>query len=218
MSEELQATRDRAAEHTSSALTLRTELEAFEIESPDDRASFEELVRSCRAKVKAIEEERLKISRPLDQALKALRALFRPPIDAWSAVEQLCRAKILAYETARAEEQAARERALAEEIAAKAQAEGLTPDAAIDALCVVGEELEVAQEEEPAAGSCVVKSWDAEVVDLRALVEAVVAGAAPLELVRADDSAVRIFARAHGETASVPGVRFFQKSSLRVKS
>lgn len=128
-------------------------------------------------------------------------------------------------ERERAAEQAAREAAEAARKAAEAAArENARPQtveraaekaAAAEAVAQQAAEQAAEIERPKAAGTAAVKTWSAQVTDLRALIQHVAAHPEFTNLLVANDTALNALARAQKEGFSMPGVRAVSKTSIR---
>lgn len=100
-----------AAQDANEALDL---IRSFPCETADDEAAIAGFVREFRAREKAIDEKRTKVTKPLLQAKKEVDALFAPVLEALKQAQAICRAKLADAEARRATERA---RALAVAVA-----------------------------------------------------------------------------------------------------
>jgi chromosome segregation ATPase len=124
-----------------------------------------------------------------------------------------------AAEAARIEaERAAREAAkLAERAEAKVEkAEAKAADLELAAASVVAPIVDIPRA--TAAGVAGRENWKAEVVDLRALVQAVAAGQAPLSLLQANDKVIGQQARSLKAEFVVPGIRVWAERGIAARS
>lgn len=172
-----------------------------------------------KAQIEAIEEARKQITRPLDESIKRAieqqRAAQQPFLEAdehlkgllagWNEQEH----RRIAREQAEAEQ----ERARLENEAQRAAAEGRLDDAA--ELQIKRDSTGGTKKAHRPAGSQIRKTWKAEVTDFDALVKAVAENAMlPSNLLQVNQSALNALARAVDGKVSVPGVRFYQDTTV----
>jgi len=119
----------------SEAGKAKTLAEAYEIDGPETYEMAGKDLQQIKARLKAVDEQRKSITRPLDEAKKAIMALFDAPTRFLQGAEGLLKQKMLAFSEeqerkqrelrAKLEEEARkeRERLAAEAAAARAKAE-----------------------------------------------------------------------------------------------
>ena len=182
------------------------------------------MLAEIKGRAKDMDTLRKSMTRPLDESKRRIMDLFRPIEQQLADAEQHLKGQMLGFnrqeqrrlEAERAAAEAERQRLASE--AAQAVQEGRYTDA------VVAAEDSLAVPEPPrtpqrAAGTSVLTTWHAEVVDIQALLLAVATGEAPLGLVKADQSALDALARAtKQEGVAVPGVRFYKEESMRAQA
>lgn len=206
-----------------SALAL---VEAFEV---TDAATFEiggEELKAIKSRAAVLEEQRKAITKPMDDANKAVMDLFRGPLDLLGKAEGILKTKLLAYqqEEARriAAERLAAERAAQEErdrLAAEAEklaAEGRAGEAMVKQQ--VAEMIVAAPPATPeptkVQGLASRTTVEFEVTDLHALVKHIAATPELIALVAPDSVKLRAYVRGLGTACQLPGVRVFEKASL----
>lgn len=214
------------ARSAASAIAL---VEAFEVV---DASTFElagEELRGIKRRATELDEKRKSITKPLDDAKKAVMDLFRGPIDLLTKAEGILKAKMLDYQR---EEQrkAAEQRRLAEE-AATAERERLRKEA--EALAAEGKHGEAALkevvadmvapvatqvEEIKAAGVSTRKTVDFELVDMVQLIEHIARNQELAGLLKTDDVKLRAYVRGLGMATKLPGVRVFEKETLAARA
>lgn len=210
--------------------------QAYVIDSPEMATAAAEELGSIKAKQKKLDEVRLSMTRPLDEAKKRIMDLFRGPQDLLAKAETTIKAAIGTYqaeerrkaeEARRAAEEAARqererleaERKAAEE-AAKAAAAAGDEEAAAAAQAqavVLAAEAEVVEHLAPAvveqptklAGIATRQDWDFEIVDEAAI---------PREFLVVDEKKVRAYVKAMKSDAKIPGVRVFAKEVIAARA
>lgn len=239
--------------------------ESLVVDSPEMYQLAAGELQAIVAKKKKIEDLRLSITRPMDEAKKRVMDLFRGPIAALERAQDKIEGAMLAFKRAedhrvaaeRAEaerkareerEEAERARKLAEQEAERALQEAAAAAAQGDIATAAAAELRASQASEAAVAAEVTlelseiapsapvetsrakasgiggrENWKAEVTDLRALV--IAAGKAAeagddtlLGYLMADTQALGGVARALKKQARVPGVRFYAKESLSVRT
>lgn len=219
------------AKGADSALAL---VESFEV---TDAATFElgaEELKAIKAKAATLEDQRKAITKPMDDAKKAVMDLFRGPLDLLTKAEGVLKGKLLAYQQEETRK-AAEQRRIVEQAAA-AEREKLRKEA--EALAAQGRAGEALVKEQIAdmvvatapatieppkvAGLATRTSIEFEVTDLGALIMFIATGergkalANPqlLALIAADSVKLRAFTKGLGTACDLPGVRVFEKASL----
>lgn len=122
----------------SAALTGRAQkalafIQSFEVETAEDYSLAADELRAIKQRANAIEEQRTGITGPINQALRAVNALFKGPAELLAQAESILKRKMLGYQQEqeriaaearrKAEEAAAAERKRLEEEAAARQRE-----------------------------------------------------------------------------------------------
>lgn len=210
----------------SSALDLVRDFEITDV--PTFEIAADEL-RTIKARASSLDEQRKGITKPLDDAKKAVMDLFRVPLDTLAEAERILKSKMLTYQ--QAEEAKAREARMAAERAAQAERDRLAAEAA--ELTAQGRTGEAAVKEQvaqmvvatpvavPAApavkGISTSTTVDFEVVDLLALVQHVAAHPELVGLLAVDTTKLRAYVRGLGLQTNLAGVRVFQKQSLAAR-
>lgn len=229
---------DESALQRTSSLALRL-AEGFVIDSPDMAQIAADERNKIKAKAKALEEDRMKLTRPLDESKAAIIAKYRPHIEGlneavrildtaiigWSAEQE----RVRKLEQQRLEDEARTAREAAEREAAARQAEA---DAAAKAGAAVEQ---VEQLQQAAATAAVVAQTVIAPAALRTDKPAGVSVAGSLDfeeenkgmfvryaldkgllnLIVIDSVATRNYVRALGERAVVPGLKIVRKGSVR---
>ncbi len=192
----------------------------------------------------AIEDMRTAITGPLNTALKAVNALFKPPLDALAGAETVYKRKMIAYsleqarlaalERVEAERKAQEARLSAEQESMRLAAEARALEAAGN-VAMAAERAAEAQAAESvaavtiaapvrevvkAAGITVRKTVDFD-VDLAKLVIGVASNLAEhpewMAYLQAADVAIRAQVRATGMATRIPGVRVFEKDGITAR-
>lgn len=172
-----------------------------------------------------LDEQRRKITKPLDDAKKAVMDLFRGPLEMLARAESVLKQKMLDYrnEIARraAAEQAAREEAARiererlEREAAQLAAAGRAEEAAVKkdiASLVVAAPAEVVAPR--VAGVAVRETWDFEVTDKSALIAFVASNPTYEAVLAVDEKALRQLVLAMKDHLPLAGVRVFRRQSI----
>jgi hypothetical protein len=211
------------AKHGAAALQL---VEDFVV---NDDATYQlagEELQAIQRREKQLNDTRMSITRPMDEAKARVMELFRSPVETLGKAAGILKGKMLGYgqEVARkaAEERQAAERAaqaerdrLAAEAAALA-AQGRTGEAEVKtqvAAMIVA--APPTQAEAPkVAGVSERKTVEFEVVDLLALVKHVAEHPELVGLLAIDGVRVRAHVKSLGLACKTPGIRVFEKSSL----
>lgn len=72
-------------------------LEPFTITTDEEQVKVAGVLRDAKARSKYLEERRKEITVPLNNALRAVNDLFRPPRERFDAIEKMLKGKIAAY-------------------------------------------------------------------------------------------------------------------------
>lgn len=218
--------------HPSAATLSRGAASALELVNDFaivDDATFEigaDELKAIKAKASALDEQRKAITKPMDDAKKAVMDLFRAPIDALTKAEGILKGKMLGYQ--QEVERRANEARLEAERAAKAERERLERQAA--ELTAQGRTGEAAVKEQVAqmvvaapvavprapvvAGISTRETIDFEVTDLHALIKHVAERPELVNLLAADKVKLGAYVRGLGVQSNLPGVRVFPKQSI----
>lgn len=76
-------------------------LSTFVIQNDADEANIVGVIQETKSRAKALEAKRTEITKPLNEALRAVNALFKPPKDRFEALERMLKGKVVAYMTAK---------------------------------------------------------------------------------------------------------------------
>jgi hypothetical protein len=187
---------------------------------------------------KQVEDQRLSMTRPLDESKKVIMDFFRPITDALDKAESELKSKLVAYsndqarirreaeERARREAEAAR-RAEQERLAAEAAAAAEAGDEAkADELVAEAVAAEAAPvivvaphvEAPKAAGVSKRDNWIGEVTDIGALIVAAAERPELRVLLAVDTKALGKLAKAYKDTVPIPGVRIYNEPVLSVRA
>jgi hypothetical protein len=205
---------------------IATRAEQFAIEASDyqcsDRQTFTvgaSQLRQVKDMQKALEERRVSVTGPINEALRTINGWFKTPMDKLKAVESNYKNKMASFEYAerqriRQEEAEARrradeERAELERRAVKAAEQGKTEKAEqlIErAVAVVPEAPATAPLK--ASGIGFSEQWEFEIVD---------AAKVPREFCMVDEKKIGQYVRAMKDTAEIPGVRIFSRPKVSAR-
>lgn len=215
------------------------------VETAGDYELAADELRAIKQRQKALEEERTKITKPLNAVVKAVNDLFRAPGDFLDQAESIIKNKMLAYTKEQqriederrieAEKQAAAERERLEN-EAKAMREAALKEAqqsSGDSNSVAAVEEKAAQIEMQAAlvSPVVIQAETpkvqgisrraktvAEVVDKKALVKHIAENEHLLDLLVVDSVKLRQMANALGENLNLPGVSVTKEDLLAIRA
>lgn len=169
-------------------------LREWPVETVKDEEDAAEILREIKRKAKDVDAKRTAITGPLNTAKRAVDDLFRPALDLLREAEAVLKGKITASMAARAE---------ANRKALEAAAAASTPAQASAALASV-------QAGGAPPGVMTRWSWDVEVTDPTAI---------PRSFLTLDYHKVNEHLHNHPEAPpEVPGLRFFRKATLAVKT
>lgn len=184
------------ANETNQAITL---LNSFEILNQDDLNFASELVKTVKDRWKELEEKRTAITKPINEGLRAINALFKPVQDPLAQAELIIKSKIANFTLM---QRAAQERAM-QAAAAAAQA-GNTQRAMLQLAATVPVETP--------KGVTVKDHWDFEVYDESQI---------PREYLSVDpDKIKKAIWYADTERTPprpIPGIRFFKRGAVTVR-
>ena len=197
------------------------------IHNQDDYNTASDVLKEVKSRYKELDTQRKNITKPLDDAKKAVMELFRQPLDLLGKAESKIKSLMIGY-TAEQEKKAREEQEKLQKLAeAEAERERKKLEAKIERAKASGkeekvEELEMQKEaiipmdvpvvtaniEQP-KGISYKEKWTAEVVDFKAL---------PDEYKLPNQQALDKVAQATKGSLSIPGVKFNMEkvSSVRV--
>lgn len=210
--------------------------QAYVIDSPEMATAAAEELGQIKAKQKKLDELRLSMTRPLDEAKKRIMDLFRKPQELLAQAETTIKGAIGTYqaeerrkaeEARKAAEEAARKvveeatrqaneaRRAAEEAAKDgntANAQQLEEEAAVlEQSAETMQHLAPAVVEAPVklAGVSTRQDWDFEITDEDAI---------PREFLVVDEKKIRAYVKAMKSDAKIPGVRVFAKDVIAARA
>ncbi len=207
---------------------LLAEVANFGVTSAEQYNAAGDLLRTVKGRQKQVEAERKSILRPLSEAKDHIIDLFKPIETNLTNAERLLKASMLDWDRAeqkrrddaeaeaREAQRIEQERLNAE--AAEAEAEG--NDARATVLQEMAEDvpLETPPPVERAAGTSVRQVWHGEVTDKKRLVQAVLIGQAPLDLLTVNMPLLNQMAREEKENFHVPGAKAVMEEQMAVRS
>lgn len=203
--------------------------QALVIDSPTARELADMELKAVARQEKALTEQRLSLTRPLDEVKKGIMALFDPAIKALSDIQTAYKTKMLAWDQAERlrideENRKAREAAAAEERRQREAAEALRKEAEAKSaagLAAEAEALQAAAAEvdstptlpapivvpvaRPKGSSYTAKRWTFEIVNVAEI---------PREYLLPDEKKIGGLATDLKGDAKVPGVRFFEVENI----
>jgi hypothetical protein len=201
-------------------------VESFEVNDATTYELAADELTTIKRKASQLDDQRKAITKPLDDAKKAVMDLFRGPLDLLTRAEGILKGKMLTYQ--QEEQRKATEARLSAERAAQEERKRLEAEAA--QLVAAGRHGEavvkqavaemivaapVAVAEAPkVSGVAVRTSVDFEVVDLVQLVQHVAQHPELVGLLTVDSVKLRGYVRGLGTACNLPGVRVFEKASL----
>lgn len=204
---------------------MRDTVDGLIISNDDDQASAGDIVKDLRRARAKLEDKRTAITGPLNESLKQVNGLFRPPRDQideiLSALKKkmdnyaALQAQIAADEARQAREEAARQEAEARKAAEELEAAGATETAEAVVEAAEGAVEKAAKEPKPQisrgekASTSVVTRWVAEITDIREFLHAVADGEYPIVCIgEIKMGAMHQKARAEKVEKTHRGVRF----------
>jgi hypothetical protein len=201
----------------------------FSITSVDQYDTSGEVLKSIKAKQRELNDLRLSLTRPLDDAKGRIMALFKPAGDRLSKAETLIKGAMLTFQRGQEE----RRRIAEAEARAEAERERLKLQRQADAARKKGnedkaEDLEdraasvpvpiVTVEKPSVSGVATRTTWRAEVVDMLELVKACAEGRQPLSLLEPNMVILNAQARALKRELTIPGVRAVAEEGIAARA
>jgi len=212
------------------ALKKAGDAASIKVTTQDEYEAASETLAGLRGFRKGLEAKRKEMTAPLDQSKKAITEFFRSPIERLENAERHLSRTLSAYydevqRKAREAEAAAiaareKEEAKLRKQAERAEEKGqLTKAVALQNRADIAAAAPVVAEVAAPSSSAttVATLWSAEVYDKLALIKAVAAGQASMNLLEANMPAINAIARAEKDTLSIPGVRAVSTRSVRAR-
>lgn len=223
------------------ATAVLDDVKAIVIDSPEMLEYGTGELTAIVTRKKQLTEQRMSVTRPMDEAKARIMDIFRGPIDYLEQAERTLKGSIQAYQrrlevearkqredaerAARAERERlaaeARERAAAAETAAKegreeeaAQMAAESQSLSMEAAVTVAPRVSVAAAPK---GLSTRANWKAEVTSMAELVAYVAANPSFINLLTVDATALNALAKAQKEAFSIPGCRAFNDAVVAVR-
>jgi len=210
------------------ATTLLDQAKAYTIQNCDQLKTAAAELSKIKAKAKELDDQRKRMTKPLDDSKKEIMDFFRAPLDFLADAESILKRAIAGYQEAQeraareaqakldAEARKQQERFLAR--AEKAEESGKVEKAqelAIQAANTVAPVI--AANVAKAEGISSRKNWKAEVTDKLALVQAVAAGKLPISMLDVNMTSLNAIAKATKGEVEYPGVRFYHETVVSAR-
>lgn len=210
-------------------------IQAVRITTAEECQAAVDQTREIKAKAARLEETRKAMTRPLDDAKKAIMDFFRGPADLLAKAETLLKGSITTFQQeqariaaaaaaeARRQEEAdrarqAEEQAAAEALLQQAEAAALAGDTATaealeeKAMAAQAQAAPISTYVAPAMekpkGAAIRKVWKARVID---------AALVPDQFKTINEKALDAYAKSMKQDAKVPGVEFYSEDSLAIR-
>ena len=198
----------------------------WDIKTSENAVAAGEDLKRVKGLAKQVNEKRLAITRPLNDALKEVNALFKPAQDWLKQAESLLKGKILAFQAE--QDRIARELQAKADADARKERESLERKARLAELVRKPEKAEEIREEAETKVAPVVTSaapkisgvvrretWKAEVTDKQALVRHIIERQpALLVLIKIDQSLLNARAREMKDKFDLPGAKAVKEASI----
>jgi hypothetical protein len=207
---------------------LWVEATVLTYDTAEDREKASKLFRTLKTIRKDAVDERMAMTRPLDESKKLIMEKYQGILDQVDKAIASVQAGMLKYDSeqdriraeaaAKAAQEAAAARRALEAQAAAAAKSGDQETATAIAEAAVTIQAAPPPPEVKHAGESKQTYWSAEVTNLVELVAAVASGLAPLSCVEACMPALNALAKAHKEGLKIPGVRAVSKEVLKGRS
>lgn len=198
---------------------------ACAIKTAEQYSGAAEYLKSIKGLLKGIEDARTRITRPINEALRAVNAQAKDASTPLATAEMQIKRAMIAYsdeqerirreEQRKADEAARREQEKLQERAAKAAASGKVEKAVELETRAASVVAPIINREPPKiSGIGARENWRAECTDLKALVKAVAEGRAPLSYLQANDKVLGAQARSLKSDFVCDGVRVWADKNL----
>lgn len=198
---------------------IEARIRALEITNQDQYNEANAFLKEVKAKIKMIEDQMLPIKKSAYGAYLDIMKLIKNLTEPFVSFETIVKAKIGFYLQAQEKIRKAEEevrRKMIEEQRIK-DAEALVAQGKPQEADAVLEKKMVVPKSEPIdkGGTYIVETWRAEIVDFKALVNAVAEGKADLMLLAPNQSALNKMAGVHKDGFNIPGVKAISETSVR---
>ena len=222
-----------ASEAARSANALLSLAQNCKIETHDDAEIVAGDIGTIKSKIKALDDKRKSITKPLDEAKAAIMDLFRSPVDLLTQAEAHYKRAYADWQTRerlRLEAEAAEQRRITDELARQAQAEADRLQEQLQSASLADDEIEsiAAQAEasrieaetirhlaptasapQKVAGLSARENWDFEIVDANLI---------PREYLMPDEKKIRQIVKAMKSQTNIPGIRAFSDSIISARA
>lgn len=196
--------------------TILKEAEHYKVATAEQYSLSADMLKRIKGHQKKLDDEEKTITKPLNDALKATRDLFRSPKADAEKAESLVKRALLAYadeqdrirreEQRKADEQARKEREKLEEQARKAAASGKEEKADLYSQRAAAVVPAVIQRAPPViSGLSTRETWHFEVTNEMEV---------PRQYLSVDDKKIRAVVNALKKDANIPGVRVWSDKGL----
>jgi len=206
---------------------LISRAEQIEVANPENAKVAGAMLTSLAGRRKAIEEERFKITRPLDEAKKRAMEWFKPAIEKLQTAEAIVRRKLTGFleeeerqrkaAEAKAAEAARKEAERLAKRAETAEAKGKVEEAAVLRELADAPAPVIAAPATRVSGISSRENWSAQVTDKAALVKAAAENPAYLAYLEPDMKSLNALARAQKNALAIPGVKAVNQAGLSVR-
>lgn len=212
---------------------MRETLDAMTVSTPEEAAQLTDLAKKIKTRMNVLDAKRKEATAPLRAMTEDINALFNPTINGLERALHTAKVKLTEYQREQkrlAEEARARE---LEELAkqeeeANKQAEQLRhygADTEADALKKgidkklnrIAKPVKTGSQRGSEGSAHLITRWEAEVVDFKALIQAVLNGDMPENCLDVDFSALRDLARLGKEECTRHGVKFYKDVSTAIR-
>lgn len=207
----------------------------YQITDDESYGLAAEELKAIKAKAKALEEKRTAITGPLNAALKAVNALFKPPADALEQAERLVKGKMIGYteeqerkvrEAQLAAEKVAREaeQKAAAEAAARAQAgaheaqDDVAQHALEASVSAAAAVAYIAPAPKVSGISKVRETTKVRITDKAAFLAHIAQVPAYADLVDVNETKLNALAKALGAGFSIPGAETYTEKTIAARA
>lgn len=181
---------------------MLTEYKDFKIVTGEQYVSSGDILKDVKSKYNAIEDERKKMTRPLDEAKKRIMDFFRAPLERLATVENGIKRALLSYQQEQERIRQEQERKLREK-AAKAEEKGKTEKA--DDLKMQAAAVSQMDTAPKVAGLATKTIWKFRVTDINSV---------PREYMAINEKMVQQVATATKGKLAIPGIEFYSEDTI----
>ena len=181
------------------------------------------MLQSIKLKKKEYDDLRKKLKAPILLAGKNIEEMFRKPLHFLYQAETEFKKNILNYELEQRKKEDEEQKAKAElEKELETEAEIAHAKGNVERFNNTIAQIKSLQtevvEKEKVEGINIRENWQGEVSDIKELLNAIIAGKAPLNLISVNQSALNQLAKSTKGTMLYPGVRFFNRPIIAAKA